>query len=198
MRKIWLVRHGQRLDFVRPEWFLTAPYPYDPPLSALGIYQALALVQQLPAQGIGQLLCSPHLRALQTAQPLAQALQLEINVEFGLREWLHPDWSDRLPILLPPTENLVPIKTSAHYQSLIQPQYPETESDLVARADRLVAEIILSLATDVVIVAHKHILLSAISILNGSDWSAFALEPASVVLLGSTEHTKGSWNVLQP
>jgi hypothetical protein len=37
---VWIARHGNRLDFVNPEWFNTAERPYDPPLSEDGIEQA--------------------------------------------------------------------------------------------------------------------------------------------------------------
>jgi broad specificity phosphatase PhoE len=190
-----LVRHGQRLDFVQPQWFSTAAYPYDPPLSAYGIYQALELVPQLRGQGIGQVFCSPHLRALQTAQPLAHALGLDVQVEFGLREWLHPEWSSSLPLLLPLSDNPAPIKTARAYNSLLQPQYPETENDLLSRADRIVEALITPLPTDVLIVAHKHILLSIVSILNGADWLEAEMAPATLILLTSPERTRGSWTL---
>jgi broad specificity phosphatase PhoE len=182
---------------VQPQWFLTAPYPYDPPLSAHGIYQALALVGQLRGQGIGQIFCSPQLRALQTAQPLAQALGLGIQVEFGLREWLHPEWSTALPATLPPALNPAPIKTATSYGSLFHPQYPETADDLQGRADRLVEAIITPSSTDVLIVAHKHILLSIVSTLNGSNWLGAEMAPATLFALSSQSQTRGSW-ILQP
>ncbi|MGK7892391.1 MAG: histidine phosphatase family protein, partial [Xenococcus sp. (in: cyanobacteria)] len=33
---VWIARHGNRLDFVNPEWFNTATRRYDPPLSEDG------------------------------------------------------------------------------------------------------------------------------------------------------------------
>jgi broad specificity phosphatase PhoE len=192
---VWLLRHGQRLDFVQPQWFLTAPYPYDPPLSAYGIYQALELVQQLGGQQIQQIFTSPHLRALQTAQPVAQNLGLRPQVEFGLREWLHPQWSQGLPTLAPPQEHLPPIPTNPDYQSLLQPQYPETAEELTARADRMVEKLIIAAVTDVLIVAHKHILLSMVSILNGAALPAVEMVPATLISLSSTERTRGSWKL---
>jgi broad specificity phosphatase PhoE len=183
---------------VQPQWFLTAAYPYDPPLSAYGIYQALELVEQLRGRGIGRVFCSPHLRALQTAQPLAHALGLNIQVEFGLREWLHPDWSGSLPLLLPSRDNPAPIKTTNTYKSVLQPQYPETEKELRSRADRIVEALIISSPTDVLIVAHKHILLSIVSILNGADWLESEMAPATLISLSSRERTRGSWKLRPP
>lgn len=180
---------------MQPQWFLTAAYPYDPPLSAYGIYQALELVGQLSDRGIRQIFCSPQLRALQTAQPLAQALGLDIQVEFGLREWLHPEWSQSLPATLPPELNPAPITTTTAYRSLLHPQYPETAEDLYLRADRMVEALITSSPTDVLIVAHKHILLSIVSILNGSNWLESEMAPATLILLRSQSRTRGSWSV---
>ncbi|NEO28838.1 MAG: histidine phosphatase family protein, partial [Kamptonema sp. SIO4C4] len=44
---IWIARHGNRFDFVYPEWFNTAPRRYDPPLSEDGVIQAQELGQRL-------------------------------------------------------------------------------------------------------------------------------------------------------
>ncbi len=37
---VWIARHANRLDFVNPDWFITAEQRYDPPLSDDGIVQA--------------------------------------------------------------------------------------------------------------------------------------------------------------
>ena len=39
-RIIWLIRHGNRLDFSNPEWLDTAERPHDCPLSPQGQQQA--------------------------------------------------------------------------------------------------------------------------------------------------------------
>ena len=59
----------------------------DPPLTALGERQALCAARELEAKGIIRLYCSPLLRALQTAQIMAEPLGLVPHVVVGLHEW---------------------------------------------------------------------------------------------------------------
>ncbi|HEY9706683.1 MAG TPA: histidine phosphatase family protein, partial [Oculatellaceae cyanobacterium] len=89
---VWIARHGNRLDFVNPEWFNTAERPYDPPLSEDGLIQAKQLGQRLVGEGIIHIFASPFLRTVQTANQVADALDLPIKLEFGLCEWLNPAW----------------------------------------------------------------------------------------------------------
>ena len=49
---IWIARHANRLDFVNPDWFLTAERRYDPPLSDDGIVQAQQLANRLKETNI--------------------------------------------------------------------------------------------------------------------------------------------------
>ena len=100
-----LVRHGARFDYANKEAWkercaklgLVAA---DPPLSSLGHAQARqtaeALAHEAFSPPISVLLSSPYLRVLQTAQPLAHALNLSICVEHCLAEFGHA------PALIPP------------------------------------------------------------------------------------------------
>ena len=58
----------------------------DPPLSAAGREQALALAETLGAEPIGELWSSDLRRALETAEPLAARLGLDLHVSHALRE----------------------------------------------------------------------------------------------------------------
>ena len=74
---IWIARHANRLDFVSPDWFLTAERRYDPPLSDDGLVQASQLAQRLKNENITAIFSSPFLRTVQTANqeaatPLSQ------------------------------------------------------------------------------------------------------------------------------
>jgi broad specificity phosphatase PhoE len=194
---LWLVRHGQRLDFVQPQWFTTATYAYDPPLSTYGCYQALLLAQELGQHPIEQILASPYYRALQTAQPLARKLKLQVQVEAGLREWLHPDWSPQLPELNPYWPH--PIATDSGYYSCCYPQYPETAIALQYRAQDLASHLATALRESAVIFAHKHLLLALLASLTGlvvfpeQEWL-----PAQAIELRSATGTSGSWKVWPP
>jgi probable phosphoglycerate mutase len=61
----------------------------DPNLSAAGIAQAQRLPDALKRFPIARLVSSPQRRALQTAQPVADALGMEIDVDERLAEYDH-------------------------------------------------------------------------------------------------------------
>jgi broad specificity phosphatase PhoE len=58
----------------------------DPPLSALGREQAQALAESLAVRPIGALSSSDLRRAVETAEPLAARLEVEVEVTSALRE----------------------------------------------------------------------------------------------------------------
>ena len=79
--RILIMRHGDRYhDHL------------DPELTALGFAQAHAVVGVLTRTHIDAIFCSPFVRALQTAAPIAQALGLRMRVDYGLCELLAKDW----------------------------------------------------------------------------------------------------------
>jgi broad specificity phosphatase PhoE len=195
---VWLVRHAHRLDFIQPEWFETAPLPYDPPLSALGWQQSLELVAKLQNSNIQQIFTSPYLRTIQTAYPIAQSLNLSIQVEEGLREWLHPEWSPSLPETLP-IEILarkgLPIDLG--YRSQISPTYSETIDQLLTRASSAIQNIINSSQDSVLIIAHKHLLLGMVAAL--TDRAALVQESefaaAAVMVLTAPQGADNHWQI---
>jgi probable phosphoglycerate mutase len=58
----------------------------DPPLTDFGCHQALILAKHLSALSIQAIYSSPLQRAMQTALPIAAALNLEVEIEPGLIE----------------------------------------------------------------------------------------------------------------
>jgi len=91
---LFLIRHGDRYDFANKQIWRTACEEYgfeerDPPLSALGHEQARDAAAVLSKESLDLILVSPYLRVLQTAQPLAHAIGLPMNVEEGLSETAH-------------------------------------------------------------------------------------------------------------
>ena len=75
------------------DWISTAPRPQDPPLSETGREQAQRVAKLLRAEGhtIHQILCSPLVRCVQTADIIAKELGLDsevggLCVEPGLME----------------------------------------------------------------------------------------------------------------
>src|SRR5271165_601193 len=81
-----LLRHGQsefNLHFTATR---RDPGIVDAPLTELGHAQAAAAAQELAEAGIRRIIASPYTRALQTAAPLAQALDLPVIVTPLVRE----------------------------------------------------------------------------------------------------------------
>jgi broad specificity phosphatase PhoE len=77
--KIVLVRHGRPDEDERER-------PHDPPLRADGRAQAEAVAARLVQEGITRIVSSPMARAAQTAQPLATALGLAVELVEGWAE----------------------------------------------------------------------------------------------------------------
>jgi broad specificity phosphatase PhoE len=99
-RRIFIARHGSRLDDEDPSWVQKAERPWDPPLAPRGYDQARRLGVWLAEKGIDFIFSSPFLRALETAVPLADLLGLSLRIEPGLSEWLTPEWfPDPHPVL---------------------------------------------------------------------------------------------------
>lgn len=87
---LYLVRHGQA----------TGQAP-EAPLTPEGVAQAQTLAEFLSGSSIGQIVSSPFTRAIQSIEPLAQRLGLEIRmddrlIEAALSTIDYPDWLDRL------------------------------------------------------------------------------------------------------
>lgn len=108
---VLLIRHGDRYDYHvgKDVWktrckssggFLT---PSDTPLSASGHQQARETAAFIARnKNIDAVVCSPYLRALQTAQPLAHASGRSLWVDFAFAE------SHQKPTALPPLAARVP------------------------------------------------------------------------------------------
>ncbi|KAK2461883.1 hypothetical protein APHAL10511_006346 [Amanita phalloides] len=91
LEKIYAVRHGFRLNWVTIDWKSETGLPRDPPLAAYGVTQAQELAVQflsLPREDRPTaIFSSPYYRCLQTAKPIANALQIPLYVEHGISEW---------------------------------------------------------------------------------------------------------------
>ncbi|MFN6461886.1 MAG: histidine phosphatase family protein [Nostoc sp. DedVER02] len=153
---VWIARHANRLDFVNPDWFLTAERRYDPPLSDDGIVQAQHLAKRLKRENIGHIFASPFLRTVQTANAVAEVLNLPIKLETGLSEWLNPVWMTEEPERLstPALAKLFP-RIDTSYTSRIAAKYPETHEKVRERSGQTAR----CLATeffpeDILLVAH--------------------------------------------
>ncbi|MEH1945757.1 MAG: histidine phosphatase family protein [Nostoc sp.] len=153
---VWIARHANRLDFVNPDWFITAERRYDPPLSDDGMVQAQQLAKRLKKEKIGHIFASPFLRTVQTANAVAEMLNLPIKLETGLSEWLNPVWMTEEPERLstPTLAKLFP-RIDTSYTSRIAAKFPETHEKVRERSGQTAR----CLATeffpeDILLVAH--------------------------------------------
>ncbi len=177
MHILWLARHGHRLDFIQPEWFETATYPYDPPLSALGLEQAIELSQQLSHSSVEQIFTSPFLRTVQTAAPLARSLELPIQLEWGLCEWLCADWTLGLPEPNPMDDLRRDYpEIDSNYRSAVLPVYPETLDCLDLRIAIIARELVKSKSEQICAIAHKGSVLGIVATLTRDrSWLTYDL-----------------------
>jgi len=94
IEKIYIVRHGFRVNWVTTNWTSPTGLPKDPPLAAYGEEQAKEVAEfilSLPKdKRPTAIFSSPYYRCLQTSQPMVQALDLPLYVEHGLGEWYAP------------------------------------------------------------------------------------------------------------
>lgn len=152
---LWIARHGNRLDFVHPEWFNTAIKRYDPPLSDDGKIQAQELAQRLSAEKIDHLIASPFLRTIQTAHIVADTLDITIKLEAGLSEWHNPDWMSEKPQIHSQSEleSFYP-RIDWNYRSQILPQYPETEQEVFSRMKLTAQTITQQFSGNILLIGH--------------------------------------------
>ncbi|MGQ4649914.1 histidine phosphatase family protein [Lyngbya aestuarii] len=152
---VWIARHGNRLDFVNPEWFNTAKLPYDPPLSEDGVVQARELGQRLVGEGIMHIFASPFLRTVQTASLIADALDLPINLESGLSEWLNPEWMPATPETrtIEVLQQKFP-RINSNYTSRVVAHYPETSEEVLKRTGETARRLTADFFEDILLVGH--------------------------------------------
>ena len=153
---IWLARHGNRLDFVEPEWFSNAEKKYDPPLSEDGRIQAQQLADKLPQKKIDHLITSPFLRAVETADIIAQVLDLSIKVEAGLGEWHNADWMTQTPQIhsFSQLKSLYP-RIDGNYRSYVTPKYPEDKLQVLDRMKKIAYKLVEQFSGNILLVGHS-------------------------------------------
>ena len=157
IENIYTVRHGSRLDFEDDNWKINAVRPDDPPLSEKGMKQAVKTAEFLKNRGIRHIFSSPFYRTLQTAGVIASALNLRINVEDGLSEWLNPLWFDDYPVILSQQEREKEFDMiEKDYNSVVYPVFPEREEnvDVFIRIKQVLNKLIYSMLNTVLIVGH--------------------------------------------
>jgi broad specificity phosphatase PhoE len=190
MQTLWLVRHAHRLDFIQPEWFDTAVYRYDPPLSDEGFDRSLSLAQDFSQVQIDRIYTSPFLRTIQTVDPLARLLQFPIRLEWGLCEWLCQHWTSEFPKTTPVADLIAHYPyIDATYKSLVLPCYPETAAELDARIAMIADKLIEGKDRNILAIGHKGSILGIAAALTGeNEWRDYNLPCGGIIkLIGSDD-----------
>lgn len=77
-KNLFIIRHGERLDRINPNWASKALRPQDTPLSQMGHEQARRLgkwlYSKMPIRTPTKIFCSPFIRCVQTANEIAEQL----------------------------------------------------------------------------------------------------------------------------
>jgi len=117
---IYITRHGHRYDWINPNWMdeYKKNHQSDPPLSMCGKQQAEALSLALSQdKNISHIFSSPFFRTLQTSHSIAEKLNIKIQVDHGLTEWIL-------------NNNSFPEFTEEYYLSITDRYTPEFKSTI--------------------------------------------------------------------
>lgn len=167
---VWIARHGNRQDFVDSNWIKTAARPFDPGLSPDGVEQAKELAQRLAVEKIDYIFTSPFLRTVQTANYVAEALDLPIKVESGAGESLSFPFCSITPNILP-VELLaqqVP-RLDLNYRSLVSVAYPETKQTAKKRAGEIIKRLTTEFPGNILMITHGATLVNMTRELVGAN-----------------------------
>jgi broad specificity phosphatase PhoE len=159
---IWIARHGSRLDFADPEWCINAPRPHDPPLSPNGMHQGGQLAQRLKPERITHLFSSPFLRAVETANVVAEDLDLSMRIEPGFSEWLNRAWFPAPPETLSVDElaRRFP-RIDRDYRPRGSARYGESGEEALRRSGETAVRLAHDFREDFLIVGHGASVLGA-------------------------------------
>ncbi|MEN9217179.1 MAG: histidine phosphatase family protein [Gloeomargarita sp. HHBFW_bins_162] len=194
MRTVWIVRHAHRQDTDNPHWRSEAAYPDDPDLSPQGHDQAHKLGQFFEQYPLDHIFCSPFLRAISTAWPVAQRQNLPIKLEAGLGEFLNIETFPTLPKLHERQEiyQRFPL-IDQNYQSRLIPPFPEEDLAAIARASRVTAQLVAEFSGNLLFVGH------GVSVW-GATWGILPDQPEIQAGLGAIieiQQTPTGWQLMR-
>lgn len=84
LKEIYIVRHGYRNDWENPGSLSPTELPHDPSLHTIGIQQAAETADYFKDKTVQAIFSSPFYRCLQTAKSTANALDMNIFIEYGI------------------------------------------------------------------------------------------------------------------
>ncbi len=154
--RVFIARHGERIDHVDPSWKKRAANPDDPYLSERGLSQARCLGQRLAAECVSKIFVSPFYRTIQTAAAVADAANASLFIEPGICEGLLSDW---FPRGMPVFRNIGDIVNEfpcvdATYVPVHNPAYPETKKGTMERVGTATKKIVEKEDGTILLVGH--------------------------------------------
>lgn len=192
-RTLYLVRHGQRIDAVNKQWHKDGDNKYDPYLSQLGVWQAQKVGERLRGEQIDHIISSPYVRALQTAQAIAEQLQQSFVVEDGVGEWLGRAMmaqAPNIPHAYTRAERFSYLDTD--YASAVHPVWPETVPQVFDRYREAMQHLLGAFTGNLLIVGHGRVVTGVPHVLTGKPESNFKLELAGLTQL---EWAEDAWHI---
>lgn len=193
MLSLYLVRHGQT-DASRANRFCGR---IDPPLNATGLAMADALAARYGHEGFVEIVCSPLLRARQTAAPTARAAGLEPTIDDGLVEIAYGEWDGRAEDEVEKSDAARFAAWAAH-PGWVAPPGGETGAAIATRALAAVDRIRARHADGkVLVVSHKATLRVLVCALMGIDVDLFRARVAQKVCAVSVVDFKPTGPLLQ-
>lgn len=168
IRDVFIIRHGLRADHEEyGEQKAKQLEIADPQLSITGEIQASCIERFLADKGISHIFCSPFLRCLQTAAPIAKSLKLKVKVEHGLSE-SYTEFT-KPPQIMPLQEKEAMLGiVDFGYGSSLFPSFPETIEDTYNRC-RIVRDLTESYDGNLCFITHEWIVCGAVRSLLGKN-----------------------------
>ncbi len=192
-RSLYLCRHGQRIDAIRPKWYGENDNRHDPHLSDQGTQQVQLLAERLRQEPIHHIFCSPYVRALQTAAPIAEALQQSIRMEPGIGEWQSRYLMTHAPELPTATQRAESFpRLDTGYIPYLIPTYPESEKDVRERLLRTVQHLLATYEGNLLLVGHGKGVSGISTQLTGKPENYFRHEVACLTHLA---YESGQWHI---
>lgn len=187
---VYFCRHGIREDWGNREWKRTALRPHDPQLSPEGEMQAQALAAEFikinDYHPIHHILCSPLLRTLQTANAIAQALDLSIKIEYGAMEWSTNQMIT--PLSIEELANKFPRVDVTYFSTLLTLPGPESKQKIHERCQESIQNILTRFrGSNIIIITHAAPLICLVR--------GLAHDPKMLVRTGTCSVTKLSSNM---
>jgi len=176
---VYLLRHGHSTANAKS---VLAGRDFKVCLSTAGEKQALAISAELSETKFAKIYSSPLTRCIQTLEPLATKLKIEIQISEGLIEMEYGDWSGKKLALLARNKLW---KTIQARPSLVR--FPNGESFLEMQSRSLEAVTKLAIpGKSVLLCSHGDVIKAIVASFLGlhlDKFQSLAIDPASITIL---------------